>query len=41
MHAEKHQWKGIFEKKNQDDSTFFDKTIIHTQAEYVQKGIIT
>ena len=31
MHAEKHQLKGIFDKKNQDDSTFYDKTVIHTQ----------
>ena len=38
MHAEKHQWKGIFEKKNQDDSTFYDKTVIHIQAVYVQKA---
>ena len=38
MHAEKHQLKGIFDKKNQDDSTFYDKTVIHTQAVYVQKA---
>ena len=37
-HAEKHEWKGIFDKKNQGDSTFYDQTVIHTQAVYVQKA---
>ena len=37
-HAEKHEWKGIFAKKNQDDFTFYDQTVIHTQAVYVQKA---
>ena len=37
-HADKHEWKGIFDKKNQDDFTFYDQTVIHTQAVYVQKA---
>ena len=37
-HAEKHELKGIFDKKNQGDSTFYDQTVIHTQAVYVQKA---
>ena len=37
-HAKKHEWKGIFDKKNQGDSTFYDQTVIHTQAVYVQKA---
>ena len=37
-HAEKHKLKGIFDKKNQGDSTFYDQTVIHTQAVYVQKA---
>ena len=37
-HADKHKWKGIFDKKNQGDSTFYDQTVIHTQAVYVQKA---
>ena len=32
------EWKGIFAKKNQDDFTFYDQTVIHTQAVYVQKA---
>ena len=36
-HADKHEWKGFFDKKNPDDSTFSDQTVIHTQAVYVQK----
>ena len=26
------------DKKNQDDFTFYDQTVIHTQAVYVQKA---
>ena len=37
-HAKKHELKGIFDKKNQGDSTFYDQTVIHTQAVYVQKA---
>ena len=37
-HAEKHELKGIFVKNNQGDSTFYDQTVIHTQAVYVQKA---
>ena len=33
-HAKEHEWKGIFDKKNQDDSNFYDQIVIHTQAVY-------
>ena len=38
-HAKIHERKVIFDKKNQDDTTFYDQTVIHTQAVDVQKAL--